>query len=100
MAASHTWKIPQLRRRIADNKIDVIHWELISEEGGNTVRSYGSVNFTGTQDVPFASLVEANAYNYLVEELGGSSVVAAKQAAHQAKLDELNTPTTAFGTNW
>jgi hypothetical protein len=100
MAASHTWKIPQLRRKLSDNKIDIIHWELISEEGGKTVRSYGSVNFSGVQDVPFANLQEANAYNYLVEELGGSSVIAAKQAAHQAKLDELNSPTTTFGTNW
>lgn len=100
MAATHTWKIPQLRRRLADNKIDVIHWELVSEEGGKSIRAYGSVNFTGVQDIPFANLQEANVYNYLVAELGGSGVIAAKQASHQAKLDELNSPTTAFGTNW
>ena len=100
MAASHTWKIPQLRRQLSNDGIDIIHWELISEEGGKSVRSYGSVNFSGVQDIPFANLQEANAYNYLVEELGGSGVIATKQAKHQARLDELNSPTTTFGTNW
>lgn len=100
MAATHTWNIPQLRRTLSNDSIDVIHWALTSEEGGHTVRSYGSVNFTQVQDIPWASLVESNAYNYLVNELGGSSVIAAKQAKHQAKLDELNTPTSAYGVPW
>ena len=100
MSATHTWTIPQVRRRTSNDTIDIIHWQLISEEGGHTVRSYGSVNFSGIQDIPWANLQEANVYNYLVNELGGSGIIAAKQARHQAKLDELNSPTTTFGTNW
>ena len=100
MAATHTWKIPQVRRTLSNDAIEVLHWQLVSEEGGNSVRSYGSVKFTQVQDIPWASLTETDAYNYLVNELGGSVLAAAKQAKHQAKLDELNTPTSTFGTNW
>ena len=97
MAATHTWKIPQVERLTDTNTIRTIHWELVSTELSNSVRSYGTLKFTGIQDIPWGSLIESNVYDYLVAELGGQSVIDDFQAKHQSKLNALNTPSTAFG---
>ena len=108
MATTFTWKIANLEREVADGFVYVGHYTLVGisdqeDPEGNPYNSgaYGSVGFQRPDDlIPFDELTEEQVVGWVQEALGGDEKVAEIEAALQARIDQLITPTTESGVPW
>ena len=97
---TYTWKIANLERHTTGGIVYTVHWILSATDEVNTVGSYGSVNKAapteGDPVISFEDLTPEIVIGWIKDELDE----AAMEAALQAKLDELTTPTSFFGLPW
>jgi hypothetical protein len=100
MSITHTWSIANLERTTADNSVTIAHWRCNSTDGTNTASSYGTTSHTGVPSdedyIPYDDLTEANVLAWVHEQV----VQADAEAANDAKIAELATPTSSSGMPW
>ena len=108
MATTFTWKIANLEREVADGFVFTAHYTVVGisdqeDPEGNPYNSgaYGSVGFQrpGTL-IPFADLTEDQVIGWVKEALGGADKVAEIEAALEARIAELISPSKINGVPW
>jgi len=93
------FKIAQLERQASDGFVTTVHWTASKTDGANTVSSYGTVSFNKEDSgdlIPFADLEESIVIFWVKNKLD----VEALEAAFDAQLVELATPTSKTGLPW
>ena len=83
------------------NVVNTVHWRVSKEDGDNSGSSYGAVGL----EAPSGTFVE---WDDITEEIAvgwakaalGDEQVAATEAAIDAQIAELATPTTGTGVSW
>ena len=110
MANTYTWKVSNLERTLADNKVYSVHYTVNavsdevnpnSENGGfYTAGAYGSIGLDGEVTIDFADLTEEVVVGWVKEALGGEEKVAEIEAALQTQIDTKITPVSAAGVPW
>jgi len=108
MATTFTWKIANLERKVADGFVFTAHYTVVGisdqqDPEGNPYNSgaYGSVGFQRPDNlIPFADLTEEIVIGWVKEALGGDEKIAEVEAALQARIDEMITPTKEAGVPW
>ena len=110
MANTYTWKVSNLERTLADNKVYSVHYTVNavsdevnpnSENGGfYTAGAYGSIGLDGELTIDFADLTEEVVIGWAQEALGGDEKVASIQEALDAQIAEQQAPTKSMGLPW
>ena len=104
-----TWSINTLERELADGYVFTAHYSVnavsssLDPEGNNyTQGAYGSIGLERPEDdlIPFDDLTQDQVIGWVKEKLGGDEKVAEIEAALQARLDEVMTPTKINGVPW
>ena len=97
---SFSWSVADLQRRLGDGYVVKPFWKLQGSKGAFTVYRSGSLSFPdGTPDLPYASITEEIAINWVRASIGASGV-AALQDSIAAELDKLINPVFGFGLPW
>ena len=100
MATTHTWSIAKLERNTSDDGVKIAHWRCESTDGTNTASAYGTTSHTPNPSdsdfIPYTDLTEANVLEWVHEQV----VKADTEAANDAKIAELATPTSTTGMPW
>ena len=108
MATTFTWKINTLEREVSDGYVYTAHYSVVGisdtlDPEGNPYNSgaYGSIGLQrpGTL-IPFADLTEDQVIGWVKEALGGSDKVAEIEAALEARIAELISPSKINGVPW
>jgi hypothetical protein len=108
MATTFTWKIANLEREVADGFVFTAHYTVVGisdqqDPEGNPYNSgaYGSVSFQRPDNlIPFADLTEEIVIGWVKEALGGDEKIAEVEAALQARIDEMISPSKINGVPW
>ena len=104
-----TWSINTLERELADGYVYTAHYSVnavsssLDPEGNNyTQGAYGSIGLERPEGglIPFDDLTQDQVIGWVKEKLGGDEKVAEIEAALQARLDEVMTPTKINGVPW
>jgi len=104
-----TWSINTLERELADGYVFTAHYSVnavsssLDPEGNNyTQGAYGSIGLERPEGdlIPFDDLTQDQVIGWVKEKLGGDEKVAEIEAALQARLDEVMTPTKINGVPW
>ena len=104
-----TWSINTLERELADGYVFTAHYSVnavssaLNPEGSNYSQgAYGSVGLERPEGdlVAFDDLTEDQVIGWVKAKLGGDEKVAEIEAALQARLDEVITPTKINGVPW
>jgi len=108
MATTFTWKINNLEREVSDGYVYSAHYSVVGisdtlDPEGNPYNSgaYGSIGLQrpGTL-IPFADLTEDQVIGWVKEALGGADKVAEIEAALEARIAELISPSKINGVPW
>ena len=108
MATTFTWKINNLEREVSDGYVYTAHYSVVGisdtlDPEGNPYNSgaYGSIGLQrpGTL-IPFADLTEDQVIGWVKEALGGDATVAEIEAALEARIAELISPSKINGVPW
>ena len=98
--ATFTWNIAQLERNTSDNGVVVAHWRCTGVDGDNSTDAYGTASFTPDPSaddfIAFESLTQADVLGWVHAEVSQEDT----EAAIQAALNEMATPSTAEGVPW
>jgi hypothetical protein len=105
---TYAWKINTLERETSDGYVFTAHYSVVAisdvlDPEGNPYNSgaYGSVGFQRPDDlIPYDQLQEQQVIGWVQEALGGDEKVAEIEAALQARIDELISPTSENGVPW
>jgi hypothetical protein len=105
---TYAWKINTLERETSDGYVFTAHYSVVAisdvlDPEGNPYNSgaYGSVGFQRPDDlIPYDQLQEQQVIGWVQEALGGDEKVAEIEAALQARIDELISPTQKSGVPW
>jgi hypothetical protein len=83
------------------NVVNTVHWRCSKEDGDNSGSSYGTVGLEapGESFVEWDDITEATAVGWAKAALGDEQV-AATEAAIDAQIAELVTPTSGTGVSW
>ena len=83
------------------NVVNTVHWRVSKTDGDNSGSSYGTVGLEAPSGefVEWADITEATAVGWAKAALGDEQV-AATEAAIDAQIAELATPTTGTGVSW
>jgi len=108
MATTFTWKINTLEREVSDGYVYTAHYSVVGisdtlDPKGNPYNSgaYGSVGFQRPDTlIPFADLTEDQVIGWVKEALGGADKVAEIEAALEARIAELISPSKINGVPW
>ena len=101
-----TWSINTLERELSDGYVFVAHYSVSAvssslDPEGNPYRqgAYGSVGLERPEGdlIAFESLDQDTVIGWVTAKLGGDEKVAEIEAALQARLDEVMTPTKING---
>ena len=104
-----TWSINTLERELADGYVFTAHYSVnavsssLDPEGNNyTQGAYGSIGLERPEGdlIPFDDLTQDQVIGWVKEKLGGDEKVAEIEAALQARLDEVMSPTKINGVPW
>ena len=104
-----TWSINTLERELADGYVFTAHYSVnavsstLDPEGRNYSQgAYGSVGLERPEGdlIPFDDLTQDQVIGWVKEKLGGAEKVAEIEAALQARLDEVMSPTKINGVPW
>ena len=107
MAATYTWNIAQLERKVSDGAVYTAHWTVTTTRevtGGDdlTAGSYGSIGF-GEPDpnnfTPYADLTEGQVVGWVLNALGDEQVKTICDGL-TAQLDAKQKPVDASGVPW
>jgi hypothetical protein len=102
---SHTWKVAALDYAVSQdghtNVVTTVHWRCSKEDGDNSGSSYGTVGLEAPSGtfVEWADITEATAVGWAKAAMGDDEV-AAVEAAIDAQIAELATPTSGTGVSW
>ena len=108
MATTFAWKINNLEREVSDGYVYTAHYLVVGisdtlDPEGNPYNSgaYGSIGLQrpGTL-IPFADLTEDQVIGWVKEALGGADKVAEIEAALEARIAELISPSKINGVPW
>lgn len=93
--------INQMDRVAADGFVTVVHWSVTKTSGEFTASQYGTESFTHDAGSfkPFDQLTEAEVKGWLTDRWGTEGV-AAKEAALDAQLANLENPPVVSGLPW
>ena len=105
---TYAWKINTLERETDDGFVFTAHYSVVAisdvlDPEGNPYNSgaYGSVGFQRPDDlIPYDQLQEQQVIGWVQEALGGDEKVAEIEAALQARIDELISPSKENGVPW
>jgi hypothetical protein len=83
------------------NVVTTVHWRVSKTDGDDSGSSYGTVGLEAPSGsfVEWADVTEATAVGWAKAALGDDEV-AAVEAAIDAQIAELATPTTGTGVSW
>jgi len=104
-----TWSINTLERELADGYVFTAHYSVNAvsstlDPAGNPYSqgAYGSVGLERPEGdlIPFDELTEDQVIGWVKEKLGGDEKVAEIEAALQARLNEVMSPTKINGVPW
>jgi len=104
-----TWSINTLERELADGYVFTAHYSVnavsstLDPEGNPYSQgAYGSIGLERPEGdlIPFDDLTQDQVIDWVKEKLGGDEKVAEIEAALQARLDEVMTPTKINGVPW
>jgi len=100
MPTTHTWSISVLDRDTSDNSVRKAHWRCKSTDGTNNASSFGTTSHTGVPSdadyIAYADLTEANVLSWVHEQVTKADT----EAANDAQIAELATPTSTSGMPW
>ena len=106
---SITWSINTLEREVSDGCVIVCHYSVnavsstLDPEGNNYSQgAYGSVGLERpeTELIPFEDLTQEQVIGWVKEKLGGDEKVAEIEAALEARLAEVISPSKINGVPW
>ena len=108
MATTFTWKINTLERDTSDGYVFTAHYSVVGisdtlDPEGNPYNSgaYGSVGLERPDTlIPYADLTEEQVIGWVKEKLGGDEKVAEIEAALEARIAELISPSKINGVPW
>ena len=104
-----TWSINTLERELADGYVYTAHYSVnavsssLDPEGNNYSQgAYGSIGLERPEGdlIAFDELTQDQVIGWVKAKLGGDEKVAEIEAALQARLDEVMTPTKINGVPW
>ena len=104
-----TWSINTLERELADGYVFTAHYSVNAvsstlDPAGNPYSqgAYGSVGLERPEGdlIPFDELTQEEVIGWVKEKLGGDEKVAEIEAALQARLNEVMSPTKINGVPW
>jgi hypothetical protein len=104
-----TWSINTLERELADGYVFVCHYSVnavsstLDPEGNPYSQgAYGSVGLERPEGdlIPFDELTQEEVIGWVIEKLGGTDKKAEIEAALQARLNEVMSPTKINGVPW
>jgi hypothetical protein len=83
------------------NVVNTVHWRVSKTDGDNSGSSYGTVGLEapGESFVEWDDITETTAVGWAKAALGDEQV-AATEAAIDAQIAELATPTSGTGVSW
>ena len=102
---SYTWTVGEMDYTISQdghtNVVNTVHWRCSKTVGDNSGSSYGTVGLEAPSGsfVEWADVTEATAVGWAQAALGDDQV-AATEAAIDAQIAELATPTSGTGVSW
>jgi len=102
---AHTWTVGEMDYTISQgghtNVVNTVHWRCSKTVGENSGSSYGTVGLEAPSGsfVEWADITEATAVGWAKAALGDNQV-AATEAAIDAQIAELATPTFGTGVSW
>ncbi len=102
---SHTWNVATMDYDVSSggktNVVTVVHWRCTKTDGDHSGSSYGTVGLEAPGDsfVEWADITEATAIGWAKAAIGTDEVTAI-EAAIDAQIAELATPTAGTGTPW
>ena len=102
---SHTWTVSAMDYTVSQdgktNVVNTVHWRCSKTDGDHSGSSYGTVGLEAPSGsfVEWADVTEATAVGWAQAALGDDQV-AATEAAIDAQIAELATPTTGTGVSW
>jgi hypothetical protein len=104
-----TWSINTLERELADGYVYTAHYSVngvssvLNPEGQPySAGAYGSVGLERPEGdlIPFDELTQEEVIGWVIEKLGGTDKKAEIEAALQARLNEVMSPTKINGVPW
>ena len=102
---AHTWTVSAMDYTVSQNGhtnvVNTVHWRVSKTDGDNSGSSYGTVGLEapGESFVEWADVTEEMAVGWAKAALGDDQV-AATEAAIDAQIAELATPTSGTGVSW
>jgi len=102
---AHTWTVDAMDYTVSQdgktNVVNTVHWRVSKTDGDDSGSSYGTVGLEAPSGsfVEWADVTEATAVGWAKAALGDDEV-AAVEAAIDAQIAELATPTTGTGVSW
>ena len=108
MATTFTWKINTLERDTSDGYVFTAHYSVVGisdtlNPEGNPYNSgaYGSIGLERPDTlIPYDQLQEEQVIGWVKEKLGGDEKVAEIEAALEARIAELISPSKINGVPW
>jgi hypothetical protein len=90
--------ITQLERTVANGIVTTVHYTFTVVSETNQVQSYGTVTLTEPEGdfIPFDELTQEDVMGWLADNLDLDEI----EANLNARLHELDNPTTAVGIPW
>jgi hypothetical protein len=102
---AHTWTVSAMDYTVSQdghtNVVNTVHWRCSKTDGDHSGSTYGTVGLEapGESFVAWADVTEDTAVGWAKAALGDDQV-AAVEAAIDAQIAELATPTTGTGVSW
>lgn len=102
---AHTWTVAAMDYTVLQdgktNVVNTVHWRCSKTEGDHSGSSYGTVGLEAPSEsfVEWADVTEATAVGWAKAALGDDQV-ASTEAAIDAQIAELATPTSGTGVSW
>ena len=102
---SHTWTVSAMGYTVSQdghtNVVNTVHWRCSKTDGDHSGSSYGTVGLEAPSGsfVEWADITEATAVGWAKAALGDDQV-AAVEAAIDAQIAKLATPTSGTGVSW
>jgi len=102
---AHSWTVAAMDYTVSQdgktNVVNTVHWRCSKTVGENSGSSYGTVGLEAPSGsfVEWADITEATAVGWAKAALGDDQV-AATEAAINAQIAELATPTSGIGVSW
>ena len=102
---AHTWTVSAMDYTVSQdghtNVVNTVHWRCSKTDGDHSGSSYGTAGLEAPSGsfVEWADVTEATAVGWAKAALGDDQV-AATEAAIDAQIAELATPTSGTGVSW